>query len=66
VGVIQGGVGTPVHGVQAVGTGVEECLEVGVIQGGVGTTVHEVQDVGAGGGVSLGESDPGRSWHSKM
>jgi hypothetical protein len=28
VGVIQGGVGTPVHGVQDVGAGVEECLEV--------------------------------------
>jgi hypothetical protein len=39
---------------------------VEVIQGGVATTVHEVQDVGAGGGVSLGESDPGKRWHSKM
>ncbi len=64
MGVIQGGVGTPVHRVQAVGAGVEECLEVGVIQGGAGTPVHGVQDVGAVGGVSRGGSDPGWSWDS--
>jgi hypothetical protein len=50
--VILGGVGTTVHGVQAVGAGVELCLEVGVIQGGVGTPVDGVQDVGAGGRVA--------------
>jgi hypothetical protein len=44
VGVIQGGVGTPVHRVQAIGAGVEECQEVGVIQGGVGTS-HGAQDL---------------------
>jgi hypothetical protein len=49
VGVIQGGVGTPVDGVQDVrAAGMEECLEVGVIQGGAGTPVDGVQAVGAG------------------
>ncbi len=52
MGIIKGGVGTPVHGVQDVGVCMDECLEVGVIQGGVGTPVDGVQDVGAGGRVA--------------
>jgi hypothetical protein len=51
--------GTPVHGVQDIGEGVKECLEVGVIQGGVGIPVNVVQEVGADGGFSRDGSDPG-------
>ncbi len=58
MGIFQGGVGTPVHGVQDVGAVMEECLEMGVIRGGVGTP-H-----GAVGGVFRGGSDPEWSWDS--
>jgi hypothetical protein len=65
VGVIQGGVGIPVDGVQDVGAGGGVFRSgVGGIQGGVGILVDGVQDVGAGGGVPRGGSDPEWSWHS--